>query len=103
MSQHSNAPTGEEEPPYRLLREFLYPERTVTPGCIILPYNAGQFRFKNGMIQTLQHYHGMDSEKPYLHIREFEDVCDTLNDQTCTQEVIHLKLFPFSLKDKAKT
>lgn len=55
------------------------------------------------MIQILPTFHGMDSEKPYLHIREFEDTCETFGDQSCPQDVIRLKLFPFSLKDKAKT
>jgi hypothetical protein len=44
----------------------------------------------------------MDSENPYIHIKDFEEVCNTFIDRTCTEETIRLKLFPFSLKDKAK-
>ncbi|KAF9684228.1 hypothetical protein SADUNF_Sadunf04G0096100 [Salix dunnii] len=55
-----------------------------------------------GMIQLLPTFHGMDSENPYIHIKEFEEVCNTFIDRTCTEETIRLKLFPFSLKDKAK-
>ena len=36
-------------------------------------------------------------------MREFEEVCATFNDQACSEDVIKLKLFPFSLKDKGKT
>ncbi|XP_022856962.1 uncharacterized protein LOC111378029 [Olea europaea var. sylvestris] len=56
-----------------------------------------------GMIPLLPNFHGLESESPYLHLKEFEEVCATFNDQTCPNEIVKLKLFPFSLKDKAKT
>jgi len=37
-----------------------------------------------------------------LHLKEFEEVCNTYNDSNCSMNTIRLKLFPFSLKDKAK-
>jgi len=46
--------------------------------------------------------HGFDLENPYLHLREFEEVCNTYNDSNCSMNTTRLKLFPFSLKDKAK-
>src|ERR1043165_5210441 len=55
------------------------------------------------MIPLLPNFHGLESESPYLHLRDFDEVCATFNDQACTTEIIKLKLFPFSLKDKAKT
>jgi len=36
-------------------------------------------------------------------LREFEEVCNTYNDLNYSMNTIKLKLFPFSLKDKAKT
>jgi hypothetical protein len=54
------------------------------------------------MIQLLPTFYGMDSENPYRHIKDFEEVCNTFINRTCTEEIIRLKLFPFSLKDKAK-
>ncbi|XP_052177519.1 uncharacterized protein LOC127791578 [Diospyros lotus] len=44
----------------------------------------------------------MDSENPYTHMREFEEVCGTCVDQNVNEDTVRLKLFPFSLKDKAK-
>lgn len=87
----------------RTLRDYLHPVRTSTPSCIIQPLNANNFNFKAGMIPLLSHFHGMESENSYLHVKEFEEVCSTFLDQSCTKEIIRLKLFPFSLKDKAKT
>lgn len=86
----------------RTLREYLHPIRTSAPSCIIQPLNAKNFNFKPGMIPLLPHFHGMESKNPYLHIKEFKEVCSTFVDQTCTEEVIRLKLFQFSLKEKAK-
>ncbi|KAF5468699.1 hypothetical protein F2P56_012835 [Juglans regia] len=87
----------------RTLKDDLQPARTSSPSCIIQSLNANNFNFKPGMIPLIPHFHGMQSENPYLHIKEFEEVCSTFMDQTCAEEVIRLKLFHFSLKDKAKT
>jgi hypothetical protein len=38
-----------------------------------------------------------------MYLREFEEVCNTYNDSNCSMNTIRLKLFSFSLKDKAKT
>ena len=53
------------------------------------------------MISLLPKFHGLDFENPYLHFKEFKEVCATFHDQSCNKETIRLKLFPFSLKDKA--
>ena len=54
------------------------------------------------MIPLLRNFHCLDSESPYLHLKEFDEVCAIFYDQTCTNEIVKLKLFPFSLKDKVK-
>ncbi|KAJ6724729.1 hypothetical protein OIU85_022627 [Salix viminalis] len=100
--QVNGPPQFNDQPNFRTLREYLHPARQSTPSCIILPLNQQAFNLKPGMIQLLPTFHGMDSENPYIHIKEFEEVCNTFIDRTCTEETIRLKLFPFSLKDKAK-
>ena len=54
------------------------------------------------MIQLLPIFYGMENEHVYSYTREFEEVCGTFSDQTRPQDVIRLKLFPFSLKEKQK-
>ena len=44
----------------------------------------------------------MESENPYSHIREFEKACNILKEETATMDLMRLKLFPFTLKDKEK-
>jgi len=87
----------------RILRDHINPIRTSAPSCIIFPPAASHFNFKLDIIQLLPSFHGLDLENPYLHLREFEEVRNTYNDLNCSINTIRLKLFSFSLKDKAKT
>ena len=77
--------------------------RISAPSCIVFPPDASHFNFKPDIIQLLLTFHGLDLENPYLHLREFEEVCNTYNNLNCSMNTIRLKLFLFSLKDKAET
>jgi hypothetical protein len=87
----------------RTLRDHTNPTRTSVHSCIVFPPDASHFNFKPDIIQLLPSFHGLDVENPYLHLREFEEVYNTYNDSNCSMNTIRLKLFFFSLKDKAKT
>ncbi|RVW80022.1 hypothetical protein CK203_055797 [Vitis vinifera] len=54
------------------------------------------------IVPLLPTFHGMESENPYAHIKEFEDVCNTFQEGGGSIDLMRLKLFPFTLKDKAK-
>jgi hypothetical protein len=87
----------------KTLRDHMNPTRTSALSCIVFPPDASHFNFKPDIIQLLPSFHGFDLENPYLHFREFEEVCNTYNDLNCSMNTIRLKLFSFSLKDKGKT
>ena len=74
-----------------LLRDHIY----------FFPSNASHFNFKLGIILLLPSFHGLDLENTYLYLREFKEVWNTYNDLNCSMN--KLKIFSFSLKDKAKT
>ena len=61
----------------RTLRDHMNTIRTSAPSCIVFPPNASHFNFKPDIIQLLPSFHGLDLENPYLHLREFEEVCNT--------------------------
>jgi hypothetical protein len=103
MAEEDNQSLHNENNRVRTLRDHMNPTRTSAPSCIIFPPNASHFNFKPGIIQLLPSFYGLDLENSYLHLREFEEVCNTYNDLNCSMNTIRLKLFPFSLKDKAKT
>ncbi|RVW77500.1 hypothetical protein CK203_053472 [Vitis vinifera] len=54
------------------------------------------------IVPLLPTFHGMESENPYSHIKEFEEVCNTFQKGGALIDLMRLKLFPFTLKDKAK-
>ena len=86
----------------RPLRELLAPDRTDTPSCIVIPPHRGTFHFRSGILSMLPIFNGAEEERAYLHLHEFDQVCSTLSDQTCPKDIIRLKLFPITLKNKAK-
>ena len=94
-------PQAEAEAPMKLKNTYM-PTRMGMTSCILMPDDSGKFTVRPGVIQILPTFHGMESENPYLHVKEFENVCSTCADEKVKPETIHLKLFPFSLKDKAK-
>ena len=44
----------------------------------------------------------MENENPYTHIREFEEVFTTFKEGVPNMDLLKLKAFPLTLKDKAK-
>ncbi|KAL5742344.1 hypothetical protein ACOSP7_029076 [Xanthoceras sorbifolium] len=72
----------------RTLRDYMNPTRTSAPSCLVFPPDASHFNFKPGIIQLLPKFHGLDAENPYLHLREFEEVCNTYNDTNCSMNTI---------------
>ena len=54
------------------------------------------------VVPLLPTFHGMENENPYTHIREFEEVCSIIKEGVTDMDLMRLKEFPLTLKDKAK-
>ncbi|RVW74366.1 hypothetical protein CK203_056834 [Vitis vinifera] len=78
----------------------MHPPRMSAPSCIVPP--TEQLVIRPHIVPLLPTFHGMESENPYAHIKEFEDVCNTFREGGASIDLMRLKLFPFTLKDKAK-
>ena len=85
---------------YRSMRDRIHPSQMSTPSCIVP--STEQMIVRPYLVPLLPTFHGMESENPYSHMREFEEVCNTFKEETVTVDIMRLKLFPFTLKDKAK-
>ena len=69
------------------------------------PVEANTFELKPSMIQMIQHrtqFAGLPNEDPNQHISDFIELCDTVKYPGVSQDAIRLRLFSFSLRDKAK-
>jgi len=64
---------------------------------------TANFEIKSRMIQMLPVFRGLANENPYQHVREFEDICGTMKYHQMIKESLKLRLFPFSLKERAKS
>ena len=65
---------------------------------------ANNFELKSITLQLLQGipFDGLAHEDRNAHILNFLEVCDTVKYNGVSDDAIRLRLFPFSLKDKAK-
>ena len=65
---------------------------------------TNNFELKLALISMVQQsqFVGTPMEDPNLHFSVFVKVCDTLKFNGAPNDAIHLYLFPFSLRDKAR-
>ena len=85
---------------YRSMRDHIHPLRVSAPSCIIFP--AEDVVVRPYLVPLLPTFHGMENENPYMHIRDFEEVCTTFKEGALDMDLLKLKAFPLTLKDKAK-
>ena len=83
-----SAPKGELLEPPQLEHPILASSYELRPDLI-------------AMVQKLS-FSGLDSENPYHHLREFEQVCSYRAITGMSHDTLKWKLFPFSLFEKAK-
>ena len=85
------------------LREYFTPSQYTYSPCIQMPpVEAAQYEIKSSTIQMLPSFYGLTNEDPYKHLDEFLEICSTVKIQHFSDDALRLKLFPFSLKDRAK-
>ena len=98
--QQSQPGTPMNPTAYRSMRDHIHPPRVSAPSCIIPP--AEDVAVRPYLVPLLPTYHGMENENPYTHIRDFEEVCTTFKEGMMDMDLLKLKAFPLTLKDKAK-
>ncbi|KAL5541254.1 hypothetical protein UlMin_042476 [Ulmus minor] len=54
------------------------------------------------MLQTAGQFSGLATEDPHLHLRLFMEVADAFKINGVTDDILKLKLFPYSLRDRAR-
>ena len=97
---------AEQRAEERTLLDFAMPGLDGTRQSIArLTINANNFEIKPALLQMIQssvQFSGMANENPNAHSANFLEICDTFKYNGMSDDTIHLRLFPFTLKDRAK-
>ena len=90
----------------KALRDYVMPSVNGAISSIRrLAIQANNFEIKPAIIQMIQQtvqLGGLSQEDPNVHIANFLEIWDTFKHNGVTNDAIRLRLFPFSLRDKAK-
>ena len=90
----------------KALRDYAMPSVNGATSSIRRPaIQANNFKIKLAIIQMIQQtvqFGGLSQEDPNVHIANFWEICDTFKHNRVTNDAIRLRLFPFSLRHKAK-
>ncbi|KAH9744107.1 hypothetical protein KPL70_003546 [Citrus sinensis] len=79
--------------------------QVVHPGIIRPEVDAANFELKPVMFQMLQtvgQFNGLPNEDHHLHLKLFLEVSDAFKIAGATQDALRLRLFPYSLRDRAR-
>ncbi|WCJ31641.1 hypothetical protein M5689_013115 [Euphorbia peplus] len=101
VSSESNS-ESEEEMGEQTLRQMAAARPNNQPLAIEYPDLEAACELKSGLIHLLPKFHGMESENPHKHLKEFHVVCLGMRPHNVTEEQIKMRAFPFSLVDAAK-
>ncbi|GMN64851.1 hypothetical protein TIFTF001_033925 [Ficus carica] len=89
----------------RAIREYAVPIlHGLNPGIVRPEIQAPQYELKLVMFQMLQtvgQFSGMATEDPHIHLRLFMEVCGSFKLSGVSEEALRLKLFLYSLRDRA--
>ena len=78
------------------------PDFTYESLCIQYLDEDVPYVLKTGLIHLLPKFHGLASEDPHKHLKEFHIVCSTMKPLDVQEDHIFLKAFPHSLEVVAK-
>ncbi|XP_034203729.1 uncharacterized protein LOC117618238 [Prunus dulcis] len=89
------------------VRDYDVPSVVASPSSIRRPtIDANNFEIRPAIISMIQQssiFCGLPQEDPNSHISNFLEICDTFKCNGATNDPVRLRLFPFSLKEKAKS
>src|SRR5262249_3638448 len=90
----------------RTMMDYAKPSFDGTNSSITRPtVAANNFEIKPPIIQMIQNivqFGELPTEDPNAHIASFLEICDTFKSNGVSDDAIWLRLFPFSLRDRAK-
>ena len=90
----------------RTMFDYARPDMLETESSIVRPVvTTNNFEIKPNIIQMVQQFvqfNGLQDEDPNAHLSNFLEICATFKINGATDDAIKLRLFPFSLRGRAK-
>ncbi|CAA7393113.1 unnamed protein product [Spirodela intermedia] len=94
--------TSQTEKNLMAMKNYYIPDSFQRASNIRVPLAPNvKFEINPGIFQMLPNFHGLPLEEPHQHLEKFHIVCDLVNLPQVTPEIIKMKLFPHTLRDKA--
>ncbi|KAL4387749.1 hypothetical protein GQ457_09G015980 [Hibiscus cannabinus] len=101
-AQHMN-----QQLPARTVRDYLAEDVDGLNPTVTMPdFEAEHFELKPVMFNMLNifgQFGGTPNENARQHLKSFLEICNSFKIHGVSNDVLKLKLFPYSLRDKAKT
>ncbi|KAL4342011.1 hypothetical protein GQ457_08G037230 [Hibiscus cannabinus] len=92
--------------PARTVRDYLAEDlEGLNPAVTMPDFEAEHFELKPvmfNMLNTLGQFGGTPNENARQHFKSFLEICNSFKIHGVSNDVLKLKLFPYSLRDKAK-
>ncbi|KAG9458327.1 hypothetical protein H6P81_002835 [Aristolochia fimbriata] len=95
----------QEEGTEKTMEHYVQSNPSAQRSAIVRPGVPSNFEIKPqilSMIQNNYQFGGLSNEDPNEHIEKFLEICDTFRFKDVTNEAVWLRLFPFTLRDRAK-
>ncbi|KAH9697871.1 hypothetical protein KPL71_023794 [Citrus sinensis] len=92
------------QPQERPFKDYFSPLANLSTSCIRYPNVAARsFELKPSVLNCLPTFYGLENEDPYNHLNDFHAICQTFKYENFLDDDVKLRLFPFSLKDRARS
>ena len=92
------------QPQERPFKDYFSPLANLSTSCIRYPNVAARsFELKPSVLNCLPTFYGLENEDPYNHLNDFHAICQTFKYENFSDDDVKLRLFPFSLKDRARS
>ncbi|KAI4312445.1 hypothetical protein MLD38_037255 [Melastoma candidum] len=87
------------------MRDFAQPTPHEPTRFLRPAIQAHNFEIKLSILHMIENssFGGLSNEDPHWHLTRFEDLGDTFRCNGVSAEAVRMRLFPFSLQDKARS
>ncbi|KAK8685965.1 hypothetical protein V6N13_124993 [Hibiscus sabdariffa] len=99
-------PQNNQQPPAMTVRDYLAEDlEGLNPAVTTPEFEVEHFELKPvmfNMLNTLGQFGGSPAENARQHLKSFLEICNSFKIHGVSNDVLKLKLFPYSLTDKAR-